>query len=160
MKKILILYSVNTWLAYYISKNYYNDIHYVWCSPYFDSNKAVDSENPPSSNPYDIYFQFKEDVMREDINSSKIKNNILGIQNGAVIKRRAGEISDRQYKDIKKLIIKSETNFKCFRPLLYIIPYKESLSIKEVSIDKKANPFSNEYIIDKLMRKDFDIIEF
>ena len=53
----LILYSVNTVLAYEVNTTYYNDTHFVWCAPYFDCRKTPRNykNNPPTSNPCEFY---------------------------------------------------------------------------------------------------------
>jgi len=83
----LILYSVNTYLAYAINERYYDRVHYVWCSEVFDarSHNAFGryANIPPTSNPRDIYRNLYEEVKRGDRHSAKIEANRQGIKQGA-----------------------------------------------------------------------------
>ena len=48
-----------------------------------------------------------------------------------------------------------------FRPLLYIIPTAKVIAeLKDVDVFLRAHPLSEEYIIEELDRKHFDIISF
>lgn len=48
-----------------------------------------------------------------------------------------------------------------FRPLLYVIPFTSVESeIREPPPEDKAHPLSAEYVIDRLPRASFDVIEF
>jgi hypothetical protein len=42
----LILYSVNSWLAYIINERYYGGEHFVWCAPVFDVEAQSRAEVP------------------------------------------------------------------------------------------------------------------
>ena len=77
----LVLYSTNTWLAHKVSKEYYDDFHFVWCSPYFSARSvsAYDYANPPSSSPGEIYDGLFADVAAGDRHSKKIEANRDGI---------------------------------------------------------------------------------
>src|SRR5882724_6147875 len=147
-------YSVKTWLANVVSKNYYRDEHWVWCSPHFGSGV-----NPPSSTPGDIYRDLREATSRGDRHNSKIIANKAGILRGAVHKRDAGMIGEDGLGDINSMIETAETID--FRPLLYVIPAgAEVLALmKEVPVRDRAHPLSSEYIIEVLPKRLFDIIE-
>lgn len=69
MARHLVYYSVNTFLAHEINQRYYNGIHYVWCSPYFH---APPFTNPPSSNPHDLFMDYRKEVENGDQHSSLI----------------------------------------------------------------------------------------
>lgn len=157
----LILYSINSWLAYIIAKRYYRHEHFVWCSPFFNSRtiSSIDSTTPPTSNPYEIYCNWREEVRNGDRHSAKVKENKVGILKGATVKRQAGIISAEQERDIVSIVEIAET--KEFRPLIYIIPFTAVSSILiEVPIKERAHPLSIEYVIESLPRDHFDIIEF
>lgn len=161
MKNTLILYSVNTKLACLINQNYYDDKHYVWCSPYFDCRKldVFKRNNPPSSNPYDIYMSYLNDVKRCDAHSKIVQGNREGIIKGAKMKYEKGLISSEKKNEIVDLVAGAPINY--FSPLLYVIPfYHVSAITREVSIKLRANSFSKEYIIEELPGHYFDIIEF
>jgi hypothetical protein len=161
MEKPLILYSTNTWLAYRIAQRYYETEHYVWCTPYFDPRRAGDRDSavPPTSSPFEVYCSLVEEVARRDRHSAKIKENRAGILRGANVKRQSGVIDAGQEKDIVSIV--DLADFGDFRPLMYVIPYSEVIDrMREPPPEDKAHPLSEEYIIDRLPRPLFDIIEF
>jgi hypothetical protein len=161
MKEPLILFSTNTWLAYIISERFYNGIHYVWCSPYFNSKVLPDYDctNPPTSNPIEIYKILQEESLRGDRHSPKIKENKVGIIKGAIYNQKMGVITEEQKKDIIAIVEIAET--KDFRPLLYLIPFSIVSSIvKAVPVKDRAHPLSMEFVIESLPRNLFEIIEF
>jgi hypothetical protein len=161
MPDALILYSTNTWLAYQISERYYRGLHYVWCSPYYNSRSLpfYDYSNPPTSTPSEIYKSLYDEVRSGDRHSAKVKANKVGILNGAYAKERAGVINAEQKADIASIIDCAEP--RDFRPLLYIIPFNLVREIiKEVPVSDRAHPLSVEYCIECLPRDYFDIIEF
>jgi hypothetical protein len=157
----LVLYSTNTWLAHKVSKEYYDDFHFVWCSPYFSARSVSGYEytNPPSSSPGEIYDRLFADVAAGDRHSAKIQANRDGIIEGAKKKAVEGRITRKQLREIRKIV--KDAEMSNFRPLLYIIPFVQVINlIKDPPIDARANPLSKEYIIERLPRSHFDIIEF
>lgn len=161
MAKPLVLYSMNTWLAFKISELYYKDEHYVWCTPYFDPRRSNynGSAVPPSSSPLEMYVTLAAEVARGDRHSAKIKENRTGIRRGANVKRHAGIIDEDQERDIISIVRKA--GHRDFRPLMYVIPYSLVVrKLREPPPEDKAHPLSAEYIIDRLPRRCFDIIEF
>jgi hypothetical protein len=161
MEKPLILYSTNTWLAYMISQRYYKTEHYVWCTPYFDPRRSGDRDSavPPTSSPFEVYCSLIEEVTRRDRHSKKIEENRAGILRGANAKRQSGVIDARQEKDIVSIVDRADSGD--FRPLMYVIPYSEVIDrMREPPPEDKAHPLSQEYIIDRLPRELFDVIEF
>lgn len=154
-----ILYSTNTWLAYRISEFYYSNKHYVWCSPFFDGDDIPKNEFtvPPSSTPKKIGEILADDILYSDRHSDKIKSNKKGLIKGAKIKLEAGLINKNEYEDILKIV--DQAPFRDFRPLLYLIPYANVKNqIKKVDVSMRAHPLSEEYIIEELDRKSFDLI--
>jgi len=157
----LVLYSTNTWLAHKVSKEYYDDFHFVWCSPYFSARSVsgYDYTNPPSSSPGEIYDRLFADVAAGDRHSAKIKDNRWGIIEGAEKKCLEGRITRKQLREIREVV--KDAEMLKFRPLLYIIPFASVVNmIKDAPIHARANPLSKEYIIERLPRSHFDIIEF
>lgn len=150
----LFLYSINAWLAYKISETYFGNIHYVWCSPFFNA-KFI---NPPSSNPLEIYNNLKRDVEGKDHHSSKIEQIRAGIIKGASAKRNNGIITKEQEQEIIDIVNAAEIGD--FRPLIYVIPVSKVESIvKPVSVKFRADKFSQEYIIEELHKNLFDVID-
>ena len=157
----LLLYSTNTSLAHKVSKEYYDDFHFVWCSPYFSARSVsgYDYTNPSSSSPGEIYDRLFVDVATGDRHSANIEANRFGIIKGAKKKAAEGRITRKQLREISKMVEDAET--LSFIPLLYIIPFASVVNmIKDAPIQARANPLSKEYIIERLPRSHFDIIEF
>ena len=105
MKTPILLYSVNTWLAFCINENFYNQLHYVCCAPYFSSRDEQGAISggvlpPRSSLPSEIYRELFLDVQSNDKDSAKIKANRLGLVNGAVEKYREGVLTEEQRDEI------------------------------------------------------------
>lgn len=143
-----------------IAERFYARIHYVWCTPYFDSRRfsTLASPIPPTSSPAEIYQNLFEEVYRGDRHSSKIKENRIGILRGAAIKKDQGIIADKDVQDIAAILEQSET--RDFRPLIYVMPYQTvSHRLSEVPVKKRAHPLSIEYVIEELPHDEFDVIE-
>ena len=160
MSNPVLLYSANTWLAYTISQDYYNEKHYVWCNRYPNSRWLPFGIDPlpPSSSPGDIYLAIREDVRARDKHSAKIEQNKTGIRAGAEAKFAQGIITKEQVAEINKLV--GTADFRDFRPLLYIIPYELVASrIEVVDIDRRASLYHPEYLITDLPRAEFEVIE-
>jgi hypothetical protein len=158
----LILYSVNTYLAFMLNERYYDGKHYVWCSEVFDarSNHQLGryASIPPTSNPYEIYHNLREEVQRGDRHSAKIAANREGILRGAEAKRKAGVINESQFHDIRQTV--KSVEISDFRPILYVIPYSNvATDVREATIEERAHPLSVELIIESLDRSHFDPIE-
>lgn len=160
MSNPVLLYSANTWLAYFISQTYYDEKHYVWCNRYPNScwlPSGIDPL-PPSSSPGDIYLALHEDVRARDRHSAKIEQNKNGIRTGADAKLAQGVVTEDQVAEINKIVGKAD--LIDFRPLLYVIPYETVASrIEFVDIDHRANLYHQEYLIADLTRAEFEVIE-
>lgn len=154
-----ILYSAMTTLAYNINKRYYNDHHYMWCTPYFGSDYfSPHFTVPPSSSPIEIYNTLKKEVEGSDLHNYKIKLNRKGIRKGADIMLSLGKITSEAHAEI--VAITKAANNELFRPLLCVIPRIEVIPYyKKVEIKDKANPLSHEYILSELPHELFDIIK-
>lgn len=151
---MILMYSINTWLSYKISENYFQNKHYVWCAPHYNANGI----NPPSSDPYEIYNGLAKDVVGKDHHSAKISMNKSGLLKAAEIKLASKVISTEERDEIVDIL--SAAQLDDFRPLIYVIPFELVKSIvKPVSIKLKAHTFSKEYIIEQLERPNFDIID-
>jgi hypothetical protein len=160
MVKPLLHYSTNTWLAYTIAENYYQGEHYVWCTPFFSPRSAPGYTNvPPTSCPSSIYHSLREEVATGDRHSTKIRENRTGIIKGANVKKGAGIIDDVQEREIIDVVNSAET--RDFRPLLYVIPHDLVAGVlQSVPVANKAHPLSVEYVIERLPRASFDVIDF
>jgi len=156
-----VLYSTNVFLKFLIQQRFRKDVHYVWCSEYFDSTTqpaySGSSIVAPSSNPADIYRQVRRDIQEKDRHSYKINEQKASLTKLAINWELAGEIT----KDDKDEIVFMANNgsFDDWRPLIYVIPRGPvEGKLKLVPIDRRAS-FGIEYIIDNLERSEFDVIE-
>ena len=160
MPNPLVLYSTQTLLAYRINQRYYKERHWVLCSPYRGrgSKATFDSAVPPSSSPFEIYRNLREDVKSVERHSDKIKANKEGLLRGANAKLEKGIINSETAGEITAVVAKAEV--ADFSPVLYVIPYKQvSKQVKAVPVEQRAHPLSDEYLIDLLRRAHFDMIE-
>lgn len=151
MKSPIILWSVNTILAYQINVKYYNDVHYAWCTPDFGSSVSTGNplNNPPSSQVLKIYRALDEAAKGSDRHSSAISTNKTGLRRGVESKHAEGIIGESQRDAINYII--DETECIGFRPLIYVIPYEEVKDIISiVPVAAAANPSSTEYVIEEL----------
>lgn len=156
----LLLYSATSWLAFAIGQRYYDDQHFVWCSPHFDARTAAarDAIQPPTSSPAEIYHSLWEEVERGDRHSAKIKENKVGVLYGATQKRKAGTISRTQEREIATVVDRAQVSD--FRPLIYVIPFGVVRKlVKPAPVGRRAHPLADEWIIESLDRKCFDILE-
>jgi hypothetical protein len=158
----LVLYSTNVFLKHVIQREFRNDIHYVWCSEFFDAQAAGGAYSsaaliPRSSNPADIYRTLKVECDCGDRHSSKIAEQKVSLAKLARDWKKSGEITDAQSKEILYLVKKA--SFRDWRPVIYVIP-REPIEprLTSVPLEKRAG-FGPEYIISDLKRSEFDIIE-
>lgn len=156
----LVLYSTNTWIAYAIAERFYASQHYVWCTPDFDARAqaSVDRTVPPTSCPAEIYRNLFEEATRGDRHSAKIDDNRTGLLRGATVRHEEGTITASQLRDIVSIV--EQAQLRDFRPLLYVIPFHGVRDmVREVPVADRAAPLSREYLIDRLPRASFDLIE-
>lgn len=158
-----LFYSVNSYLAWYISKKYYSDIHFVWCAPVFDPTK-LDANDPlwcihDSSSPKHIYEVFKREIESNDI-TRKIQENKNGLINGMNKRFIDKLLTPNEVVKITSVINKAPIEH--FRPRLYLIPATDEIRnrVIEVDVDLAANPLSTEYQIHDLKGNEFEIIEY
>lgn len=153
-----ILYSTMTALAYNINKKYYDDKHYMWCTPYFGSDfQSPHFTVPPSSSPLEIYNTLQKEIAGADLHNTKIKLNRRGIRNGAGIMLRLGKITQEVHNEI--VTISKRATDQQFKPLLCVISRLEAVPFyKKVDVKERANPLSYEYILSDLPQSAFDII--
>jgi len=153
----LFLYSTNTWLAFAISERYYRAKHWVWSSPFFRPSDDL-AAMPPSAVPGEIYDILYRDVQNGDRHSAWIGKNKVGLLKGASCKETEGVITPIQKAEIISVV--SEAQLSDFRPLLYVIPFQRARRLlHEVPPKERAHPLSVEYIIEKLARTSFDILQ-
>ena len=147
-----ILYSVGTYLAYIISRRYYGNVHYVWCTTKFN-----DLGQPPTLNPCKICRGYLEQIVTGDRHARVIGNNITGILTGAEKKFNVGIIDKGEYNAIKDMV--STADYELFLPVLYIIDGRKVKSkCKGGPEADKASDNSVEYVIENLEENEFETI--
>jgi hypothetical protein len=159
MSAPIILYSTNTWLAYNIAEQFYAAEHYVWCTPYFSPRSAPPFASvPPTSCPLAIYRSLSIEVRAGDRHSAKIRDNRVGIATGARAKRAEGTIDRHQEDEILRILENAQV--QDFRPLLYVIPHGlVGDLLAPVAVVERAHPLSTEFLIGRLPRRCFDVID-
>lgn len=163
MKGNLLYYSTNTKLAFFITEQFYNSEHFVWCAPVYNPEKLEEYDYrkkiPVSSSPFKIYKNLYDDVKTNDKHSSKIQQNRAGLKRGAAIMLDKGIIDENDLARILAIIDSAEISE--FSPMIYLIPtnlVKDKIS--PVEVKDAANPLSIEFQIFDLKRDEFEIIEF
>jgi hypothetical protein len=155
----ILLYSVNTWLAYAIAEQYYSGLHYVWCTPHFDPSgvPSINYAVPPSSSPVEVYRGLRQDVTNGDRHSAKISANKAGILRGVEARRTHGDITEGAAAEIVAIL--DAADIRDFRPILFVIPFSLVRDkIEPVPVSQRAHPLSAEFIIERLPRNCFDAI--
>lgn len=150
----MLLYSINTTLAFQIQRTFYNNIHFVWCTAKYDRGWR----QPASSNPLSIARCYLRDIYSGDNHSSIVMQNRQGLKRGAMVKRRMGIIDEVAESEI--ITMADMAPLSAFLPLLYIIPFAPVAALCEkVPEKRKASPDSIEYLISELPRNCFDIVD-
>lgn len=154
VNKTPFLYSMGTYIAYRISKQYYNNVHYTWCTEKFHSDSQ-----PAMSDPQTRGNRFLLAVKTGDRHSNEIIVNISGILKGARAKRKDKTIKRSEYKLIRQMV--NSSSYDDFFPILYIIK-TEAVKDRciEVKKEEKANDNSVEYLIKDLSEDEFEIITY
>jgi hypothetical protein len=159
----LFYFSTSPYLKYFFNEKFYKNKHYVWCSEVFNSHDSAKisaaGHIPASSNPYDIYNELKNAVIKPDRHSSKIKELKTSMTAVALEKLKAGEISDKEKDEIIYSIGNADMEY--WNPVLYIIPIDRiSSRAITVPVEKRASIAGPEYIIPDLLPSEFEIIQF
>lgn len=153
-----VLYSTITFLAYNISKQYYGDLHYMWCTPYFGTDyNSPTFTVPPSSSPLDIYNTLRREIEGGDLHDTLIRIKRLGVRRGADAMEKRGKITSQEAQEIRAICKLSPREH--FRPLMCVIPRTSAIPYcTAIDIKAKANPLSHEYVIADIPGNDFDVI--
>lgn len=156
----LLLYSVNTTLAFLINEHYYGQRHYAWCTPFFDMRRSQAStfgNAPASANPFEIYGALLRDIRTRDRHSALIAQNKAGIRRGATARLQRAQISQAAATEIEQVVAMSEISD--YVPLIYVIPTSGVRAmVKAVPASERAHPLSREFIVEDLPRAKFDVI--
>jgi hypothetical protein len=144
---------------------FYNDVHYVWCSPVFDAT-TLDDLHPwknigQTSNPHLIYISYKAEINSRDrhLIRTNIENNKKGIKHGAAEHLKAGKINEMEFAYINEIV--EQADLSDFRPVLYLISHDAVRNrVQKVPVDKRANPLGLEFQILDLNGFEFEKIIF
>ena len=148
----LLLYSTCTALAYKIAKEYYQNVHYVWCTESFDA--AV---QPGTSNPRTLCTRYLEQIIKNDSHATEINNNKAGILKGAATKLKQGVITKEQHDEISMRVAFAQN--EDFYPVIYLINKKAvKKRLQVVNTSDAASEYSIEYIISDLKASEFELI--
>lgn len=156
-----LLYSTNPFVKLIIQEKYRGDSHYVWCSESFDSNRqpgySAASLVAASSNPASIYKDLREGCKKGEKHCAKIRDTKASLKALAVDWANKGEITEE---DKQEIILLSEDHDPMYwRPIVYVIPRHLVVGkLRKVELGRRAS-FGSEFIIENLMRDEFDIIE-
>lgn len=156
MPQPLVLYSTISKLAYHLGERYYGGKHFVWCAPV--STDPFGAKNPPSSDPLQLYWHLFRDVANNDLHSAAIAQNKSGLKKGANAKATGGAVTTDQ----RDLILSTVdlATIKDFAPLFLVIPFAGVAAMATpVAIAQRANPTSEEYVIEELPRDRFDVLQ-
>src|ERR1022692_859992 len=125
MRRPLILYSTNTWLAFNIAERYYRGRHYIWCTPFFNgrSDKGEAGFVPPPSCPWEFYRSLYGEWRAGDRHSMKIAQNRDGILRGVQANRSSGVTSERREREIASIVERAD--IRDFEPLVYVVPLRK-----------------------------------
>lgn len=86
-----ILCSSITLIAFNVNERFYESVHYMWCTPFFDiDHRSPVYTVPPTSSPFQIYKTLARKVANVDCHSDKIEANRVGIIRGAQKNVEAG----------------------------------------------------------------------
>ncbi len=156
-----ILYSANSYMAYRIAKQYYNDLHYVWCSADFGSLVSANTgfqRTPTLTRPKHRYYQMLKEVNERVRGALTVEEARHGLLRGVEAQRQAGRINMKQAEEILSIV--QQADISDFRPLLYVLPVTSELlpRIQVVPVKQRAHPLSEEFIISDLKSDEFDII--
>lgn len=147
-----LLFSTGTALAYNIAKDYYGNVHYVWCTEAFDATLQ-----PGTSNPRTLCARYLDQILKKDRHATEINNNKVGILKGAHCKLEDGIITQEQFDEISARVAYSQDEE--FYPVIYLIDKRAVKNrLREVLPEDKASIHSIEYIIPDLKRNEFEII--
>lgn len=160
----LCLYSTNPWVKWYICNRWRNDLHYIYCSPYFDpqaySRDHEGSLIPPTSSPCAIYRDLAAAVRGPiDRHNPKIVSQRAGLLKLIEDWRGDGSLPEDNANEIVALL--GADDYSIWRPVLYIIP-RSSISpnrIELVPMPDRAG-LGPEYIIRDLAGSEFERIQF
>src|SRR2546425_3948102 len=157
------LYSTNPWIAHEFAVNYRRDLHWVWCSEFYDPTTAPGTSAAaaiaPSSSPRELFDELKRDCDREDTHSHLIKRYRRTFRSLAAQWLAAGEITRDQHDEIVTTV--KSHSWRIWRPQLYVIPPAPGESARRlIRVPRRHRAaYGPEVRIEDLKTGGFDIID-
>jgi hypothetical protein len=144
-----------------LQQRFFGNVHYVWCSEACDSGGASPYEFaslvPPSSNPKDIYQALRQAVEKGDKHDPKIVSARAFYVQHATELHLKGALSEGDRDEVIHMVNNAE--LKLWRPLLYIIQRDPVAGRLKVVPPAKRAGHGPEFIIEDLVRAEFEIVE-
>src|SRR5713226_5205567 len=156
------LYSTNPFFAHEFAVNYRHDLHWVWCSEFYDPTTAAGASAAaaiaPSSSPRELFDQLKKDCDREDTHSHLIKHYRRTFRRLAAQLLAAGEINRAEHDEIVTTV--KSHSWKIWRPQLYVIPRAPiEAANRLIRVPRKDRAaYGPELRIEDLRTAEFDMI--
>jgi hypothetical protein len=150
-------------MKYRIQRDFFNNEHYVWCSPEFDSSVlnryARGASTPPSSDPKTIYTELAEAARRRDEHASKIESQKAALPALAESAFAGGRLTEADRDEIVTLVKLAQ--LVDWRPLLYVIPCTPTIKSRATLVPReKRASHEEEFIVSDLQASEFHILEF
>ena len=148
-----LYYSTSTRLSYRITKRYFGGHFYVYCTEDYDPEVT----NPHLSSLAALYQYYRAVAEGDDRGSDKVFALRSKLKEAGLHRRDNGEIAQASYDALAWEADNSHS--RDFAPILYLIRRDAVRDrLQEVTVDKRANPDSIEYIIDGLREEEFELI--
>lgn len=159
----LVLYSTNTHMKFRIQRDFLGDVHYVWCSPVFDSTSlnryARGALTPPSSDPKSIYGELAAAVRRADDHAPKIASQKAMLSALAVDLHNKGSLTPDERDEIVAIV--QGAHIDDWRPLLYVIPCTAPIGARATLVPRANRAsYEEEFTVSDLTQAEFHVLEF
>ena len=157
-----IIYSTNPRVAHDIATRYRNDVHFVWCSEYYDPTTATPGTAgaaiAPSSSPKVIFDTLTRECDQEERHSAIIKGYRKTFRRLAAEWLADGSITQEWHDEIVATV--NATSWIIWRPQIYVIPREPIESAgRLISVSHRARAgYGPELKIEALLSHEFDII--
>lgn len=161
LRKSFNIYSTQSYLAYYINKHYYNDVHYCYCAKYFNDKQLSGNlhPQPASSSPVCIWRGLREALDTNDVHQQHVQVNISGLKRG-VVEMLAKNVIDNQTAALLNAII-DKSPVQLFQPLLFVVPVEPNAGrIQRVPLHHKAMVLSDEYVVHELPGSQVEVLHW
>lgn len=150
--KILYLFSTVMKISYNIEKNYYDNIHFAWCSPELDM-----LGQPGTSNPLSIAKRYLKAAHTGDSHEEFYEAKFAKMLAIAQARKNNNKITSYQFDCICKKI--AAASYADVVPILLIIDWNKVKKRVHKETVCRASLYSIEYIIDDLREDEFRAID-